>query len=146
LYFLCAVYDVKWTDFFEVLSVLAALLTLLLPRPKPTMQPASSGPLAMAVIMRWMIIVALLLAIGYVTQYSEDFSRRVVVTWIIVTPAALIGVTLALHEASRRLMVDPEMRRTVAFVGCNDASMSLARGISSGSSSLAMSVVGFFDD
>src|SRR5262245_25048095 len=89
LYFLCRLYDVKWTDFFEVLAVLASLLTLLLPRPKPTMQPASSGPLAMAVIMRWMIIVAILLAIGYITQYSEDFSRRVLISWIVLTPAAL---------------------------------------------------------
>jgi putative colanic acid biosynthesis UDP-glucose lipid carrier transferase len=146
LYLVIYAYGVRFSDFFQVLAVLAALLTLLLPRPKPIVTPASSGPLAVSVIMRWMVIVAILLAIGYVTQYSEDFSRRVVLTWVIVTPAALIGVTLALHEASRRVLVDPEMRRAVAFVGCNEASLSLARGIASGAAGLGMSVVGFFDD
>src|SRR6185312_3375135 len=101
-------------------------------------------PLAMGVIMRWMVIIAILLAIGFVTKYSVDFSRRVVVTWAISTPAALILVTLSLHELTRRLLYHPSVARRVAFAGCNEVSLSLAQRI--GSSALGMRVEGFFDD
>ena len=32
----------------------------------------------------------MLLALGYVTKYSEDFSRRVVLTWVFATPCLLV--------------------------------------------------------
>jgi putative colanic acid biosynthesis UDP-glucose lipid carrier transferase len=132
------------------LSILVAMLSLLLPRGRPGgVSPqllAHTLPLAMGVVMRWMVIVAILLAIGYVTKYSEDFSRRVVLTWIVVTPAVLILVTLCLHELMRRLLYDPAMVRRVAFAGCNEVSVSLAQRMSAGAEFMGLRVEGFFDD
>jgi putative colanic acid biosynthesis UDP-glucose lipid carrier transferase len=91
-----------------------------------------------------MVIIAILLAIGFVTKYSVDFSRRVVLTWAVMTPAVLILVTVTLHELMRRLLYDPSMVRRVAFAGCNEVSLSLAQRIGGGS--LGMQVEGFFDD
>jgi putative colanic acid biosynthesis UDP-glucose lipid carrier transferase len=147
LYGLCSFYEVEFKGFFVVLSILTAMLSLLLPRARPASSGQlvqSSVPLAMGVIMRWMLIIAVLLAIGFVTKYSVDFSRRVVVTWVVATPAALILVTLCLHELTRRLLYHPSVARRVAFAGCNEVSLSLARRI--GSSALGMRVEGFFDD
>jgi putative colanic acid biosynthesis UDP-glucose lipid carrier transferase len=147
LYGLCFLYGAEFKGFFVVLAILAGMLSLLLPRGRP----AGSGqlvkstlPLAMGVIMRWMVIIAILLAIGFVTKYSVDFSRRVVVTWAVSTPAMLILVTLCLHELARRLLYHPAIARRVAFAGCNEVSLSLAQRI--GSSALGMRVEGFFDD
>jgi putative colanic acid biosynthesis UDP-glucose lipid carrier transferase len=147
LYGLCALYEVEFKGFFVVLAILTAMLSLLLPRGRP----ASSGelvkstfPLAMGVIMRWMVIIAILLAIGFVTKYSVDFSRRVVVSWVVATPAALILLKVCLHELTRRLLYHPSVARRVAFAGCNDVSLTLARRI--GTSALGMRVEGFFDD
>ena len=104
----------------------------------------STLPLAIRVVVRWMVILAILLAIGFVTKYSVDFSRRVVMTWAVTTPAVLILVSVGLHELMRRLIHDPSTVRRVAFAGCNDVSLSLAQRIGGGS--MGMRVEGFFDD
>jgi putative colanic acid biosynthesis UDP-glucose lipid carrier transferase len=147
LYTLCFLYGAEFKGFFVVLAILAGMLSLLLPRGRPTgsgQLVKSTLPLAMGVIMRWMVIIAILLAIGFVTKYSVDFSRRVVVTWAVSTPAMLILVTLCLHELTRRLLYHPAIARRVAFAGCNEVSLALAERI--GSSGLGMRVEGFFDD
>jgi putative colanic acid biosysnthesis UDP-glucose lipid carrier transferase len=147
LYGLCAVYGVEFKGFFVVLAILSAMLSLLLPRGQPV-QPnqlvKSSLPLAIRVMVRWLIIIAILLAIGFITKYSVDFSRRVVLTWAVTTPAVLIVISLSLHELMRRLIHDPSTVRRVAFAGCNDVSLSLAQRIGGGA--MGMQVEGFFDD
>ncbi len=149
LVLLCHVYDAQFTDFFRVLAVAVAVLSSLLPRGRTNGQtpvvPASM-PLALSVLVRWMVIVAILLGIGYVTKYSEDFSRRVVLTWVVVTPALLVLTALYLHEIMRRLLNDPGAKRRVAFAGCNAASLALAQKITENSGSLGLVVHGFFDD
>ena len=147
LYGLCALYGIEFKGFFVVLAILSAMLSLLLPRgqPAPSHQLVRSTlPLAVRVMVRWLIIVAILLAIGFVTKYSVDFSRRVVLTWAVTTPAVLILISVCLHEVMRRLIHDPSTVRRVAFAGCNEVSLSLAQRIGGGA--MAMQVEGFFDD
>jgi Undecaprenyl-phosphate glucose phosphotransferase len=98
------------------------------------------------VLGRWMAIVAILLAIGFVTKYTADFSRKVVISWTVATPAMLILVTLCLQELRRRLMFDPAMVRRVAFAGWNDISLALARRIGESGELTGLRVEGFFDD
>lgn len=149
LYGLCVIFDVSFSGFYVVLSILVSMLSLFLPRGRPGEQtqllPATL-PLALGVVARWSIIVAILLAVGFVTKNSQPFSRRVVMTWVVLTPALLILVKLFLHELMRRLMYDPSMVRRVAFVGCNDVSLSLAQRIAADRDYTGMRVEGFFDD
>jgi putative colanic acid biosysnthesis UDP-glucose lipid carrier transferase len=148
LYGLCVLYGIEFKGFFVVLAILSGMLSLLLPRGQPA-QPSqlvkSTLPLAIRVVVRWMVIVAILLAIGFVTKYSVDFSRRVVLTWAVATPAVLILVSVCLHELTRRLLYNPSTVRRVAFAGCNEVSLSLAQRIG-GSGTMGMQVEGFFDD
>src|SRR6185436_16251724 len=75
LYAMMGLFDADYSDFYAILSVLVGLLSLLLPRGRHTLaQSTSAMPLAAAVVVRWMIIVALLLAIGYATKHSEEYS------------------------------------------------------------------------
>jgi putative colanic acid biosynthesis UDP-glucose lipid carrier transferase len=149
LVLLCHVYDAEFTDFFQVLAVSVAVLSSLLPRGRTNGQTPvvpAAVPLALSVLARWLVIIAVLLGIGYVTKYSEDFSRRVVLTWVVVTPALLVLMALYLHEIMRRLLNDPAVKRRVAFVGCTEASLTLAERISKNSQTLGLTVHGFFDD
>ncbi len=149
LVLLCHAYDADFRDFFQVLAVAAAILSSVLPRGRTNGQqpilPAAI-PLALSIIVRWMVIVAILLAVGFITKYSEEFSRRVVVTWVLVTPALLVIVALYLHETMRRLLNDGKGTRGVAFVGCTEVSLMMADRITRNSRSLGMTVHGFFDD
>jgi putative colanic acid biosynthesis UDP-glucose lipid carrier transferase len=151
LYGLCALYGAEFRGFFVVLAILVAALSVLLPPPRPRQAGerqllSPTWPLAGKVLVRWMVIIAVLLGVGFVTKYSSDFSRKVVVTWIVVTPMVLILVMLCLQELKRRLMYDPAMVRRVAFAGCNDISVSLARRIGESGDFTGLKVEGFFDD
>ena len=149
LFMVCRFYDVKFTDFFMALAIIVTMLTATLPRARTPgnmqLMPAAI-PLVLSVIMRWMLIVAILLAIGYVTKYSEDFSRRAVLTWVFVAPVLLVVCALVLQELMRRVMHDPSAVRRVAFAGCTDASKLLADRITESSGALGLRVQGFFDD
>jgi len=152
LYGLSLLYGAEFKGFFVVLAILVGALSVLLPPPRarPAESPpqllAPTWPLAGKVLMRWMVIVGILLAIGFVTKYTADFSRKIVLSWVIATPAALMLVTLCLQELRRRLMYDPAMTRRVAFAGCNDISLALARRIGDGGEFTGLNVEGFFDD
>ena len=149
LYGLCIIFDAHFSNFYVVLSILVSMLSLLLPRGRPgeaTQLLPPALPLALGVVARWSIIVAILLAVGYVTKNSQGFSRRVVISWVLVTPAVLILVKLFLHEMLRRLMFDPSMMRRVVFVGCNDVSVSLAQRIAGDRDYRGLHAEGFFDD
>ena len=146
---LCDLYQAQFKGFFVVLAILVAALSVLLPTARPEGSPqllSPRWPLAGRILVRWMVIVAILLAVGFVTKYSVDFSRRVVVTWIVATPAILIVVMLCLQELRRRLMYDPAMVRRVAFAGCNEISVALARRIGESGELTGLKVEGFFDD
>jgi putative colanic acid biosysnthesis UDP-glucose lipid carrier transferase len=146
-YPLTQLYDVEYGRKFLVLSVLAATLTLvILPSRNPTRQLISGRlELATALLLRWSVLVAMLLALGYVTKFSEDFSRRVIVTWVLVTPVLLVLLSLALQGATRALLRDAAQARRAVIVGCTSASMELARRLTT-HGELGISVAGFFDD
>ncbi|MGH8327379.1 MAG: undecaprenyl-phosphate glucose phosphotransferase, partial [Steroidobacteraceae bacterium] len=151
LYGLCVLYGTEFRGFFVALAILVGALSVLVPPPRvrpPGARPLLSPgwPLAGRVLARWMAIIAVLLAIGFVTKYTADFSRKVVVSWIVATPAVLILMTLCLHELRRRMMYDPAMVRRIAFAGCNEISLSLARRIGESGDLTGLKIEGFFDD
>jgi len=98
-----------------------------------------------SLVSRWMALLALLLAIGYATNYVPPYPRHVIVAWVLGTPLLLILVTLALDEIARRVVCQPRNYRSVVFVGCNDTSQYLAERFSR-HAELCMAVKGFFDD
>jgi putative colanic acid biosynthesis UDP-glucose lipid carrier transferase len=148
LYYLVSVFDAELADYFNSMAVLVGLLMLLLPYPaRDPQQPVFPGsiPIVISVLVRWAILLAALLAIAYVTKFTEHYSRRIVLTWAIVTPALLVAVNLLFHELMRRMMCNPGNARRTVFAGYNEVSRSLARQLRT-SSEYCMSVVGFFDD
>jgi len=143
---LTLLYDVDYDRPFLVLSILAATFTLAVLPSNATSQVVSGRiELATTLLWRWAVLVACLLALGYVTKFSEDYSRRVVVTWVLVTPVLLVVLQLSLQSITRALLMDAAHARRAVIVGCTGASQELARRLSL-HTELGMSVAGFFDD
>ncbi|MGH8210929.1 MAG: undecaprenyl-phosphate glucose phosphotransferase [Steroidobacteraceae bacterium] len=148
LYWLCRIYQVEFDAPFAVSSaIIAALSIILIPPSRNSSAQLLTGatPLPVIVIMRWLLLLAILLAIAYVTKYSAWYSRRVFMTWAILTPVLLIPALLASQELVRHIMLDRANTRRVAFAGYNEASVQLARKLMN-NSDVCMSVLGFFDD
>jgi putative colanic acid biosysnthesis UDP-glucose lipid carrier transferase len=148
LFGLSRLYQVKFDGEIRVLAVLVAILApLVLKRPQIsslTIVPRWSA-IAFASITRWLILLALLFAIGYATKTSEEFSRRLVLTWAVVTPAPLILVSILLHEIVRRFMLAPDNMRSAVVAGYNDVSQVLLERVKA-DPALGLRVIGFFDD
>jgi len=145
-YPLTRLYDVEFDRPFLVLSILAATFTLAV-LPSNTTSQVVSGRIELAtnLLWRWAVLVACLLALGYITKFSEEYSRRVVVTWVLVTPLLLVILQLALQSITRALLTDAAHARRAIIVGCTAASQELARRLGR-HTELGMAVAGFFDD
>jgi putative colanic acid biosynthesis UDP-glucose lipid carrier transferase len=140
-------YDVDYNRPFLVLSILASTFTLLvLPNRNSSVQILSGRlELATALLVRWAAVVALLLLLGYMAKLSGYYSRRVVVTWVLVTPFLLVLLSLALQAINRALLMDRAHMRRAIFIGCTAASQELAARLGR-HTELGIEVAGFFDD
>jgi len=141
-------YKVTFNERFTLLLVIVMVLSALLLQPERGLMPELIGgrrQLVTRIAVRWIVLLFILLALGYATKSSSEFSRRMVLTWAITTPGILIGASLLMREFLRQLLADPASARRAIFVGYNDISVSLAQRVEHNSSS-ALTVSGFFDD
>ena len=148
-YAVLGAYHVQLDQNYHSMAALVGLLALLLPRPPRSLQAqllSHSIPIVVGVVVRWMVLLGALLAIGYATKFSAHYSRRAVLTWAVLGPALIVAVTLALHELMRRCLRDPSNARKTVLAGCTESSLALAKRLSHPASEFGMRVAGFFED
>ncbi len=100
---------------------------------------------ACRVAMVWAATVAMLLFLGYVTGFSQTLPRRVMMTWAVCVPAALIAVRVVGRHVVRSLHRSGWNTRHCAIVGVNSLAFETARSILA-APELGLRFVGFFDD
>ena len=148
LYGIIAAYGITVAPHFTMLAVLLFILApliLQLPAMSASQVIVRRWPTAASLLLRWVILLAILLLIGYVTKISAEFSRRVILTWAVLTPAPLIAVTLLINEVIRRVMFSPSNARSAVFAGYNEVSVALAERLRH-NQELCIRADGFFDD
>ncbi len=134
-------------DSSSVTIVIVAVVCLVLIQPPREFSTQITSPrlsTAVEVIVRWFVVIALLLAIGYVTK-SPVYPRRVFLTWAAVTPVELIVATLAMQELMRRFLISAFDVRRAIFAGYNNSSLELAQRLKR-NPEMGLEVTGFFDD
>lgn len=92
----------------------------------------------------WAIFVTLLIFIGYATGFSYKYSDRVIVSWFVVTPFALLASHLVLRKIASKLRRSGQVR-SVVIVGANEVGMKLANRIAE-FPHMFMEMRGYFDD
>jgi putative colanic acid biosynthesis UDP-glucose lipid carrier transferase len=129
--------------------VIVAVLCLVLVQPPREVSSQLTSPRVSAVIdviFRWLMLLAILLAIGYVTKSPlEVYPRRIFLTWAALTPVALIFTTLMMQEVMRRFLLNAFDKRSVIIAGYNTSSLELARRLRA-NPGMRLEVDGFFDD
>lgn len=133
---------------FMILLMLVVVIGALVLQPERGLMPQLIGgrrQLIVRIAVRWLVLLFMLLAVGYATKSSGEFSRKMLLTWGVTTPGFLIGAALLMREALKQLLSDPQSARRAIFVGYNDISLSLAERVERNSSA-ALTVAGFFDD
>jgi putative colanic acid biosynthesis UDP-glucose lipid carrier transferase len=97
------------------------------------------------VIIRWLMLLVILLAVGYVTKSLDAYPRRIILTWAALTPVALILTTVAMQEVMRRFLMSAFDNRSAIFAGYNNSSLELAKRLKR-NPNMRIEVKGFFDD
>jgi putative colanic acid biosynthesis UDP-glucose lipid carrier transferase len=128
--------------------VIVAILCLVLvqpPREVSTQLASTRVSAVIDVIFRWLLLLGILLAVGYVTKSLDAYPRSVFLTWAVATPVALIVATLGMQEIMRRFLMSAFDNRKAIIAGYNSISLELAERLKN-NPGLRLTVTGFFDD
>jgi putative colanic acid biosynthesis UDP-glucose lipid carrier transferase len=126
-----AMLEVRFTEAYVALAIITALLTLLVIARDALQQPNVVGArglqLAGRIGIGWFAIVGVLLLLGYATKSSEDYSRRALFLWFLVTPPFLVAASLGVQQCLRALLVSSRYARNAVIVGTSKMALELAR-------------------
>jgi hypothetical protein len=128
--------------------VIAAVLCLILvqpPREVTTQLTSERVSAVVDVVFRWLLLLVVLLAVGYITKTLVAVPRRIFLTWAVVTPVFLSIVTLGMQEMMRRFLMSVFDNRSAVIAGYNNSSLELARRLQD-NPAMRLEVSGFFDD
>jgi putative colanic acid biosysnthesis UDP-glucose lipid carrier transferase len=148
LIFLCWFFDERFHNYFKILGAVTFLLTVMVFQAANLYRPwrgADLFRLVRRVFLSWVLVVGILAVLGFVTKTSFIFSRKVVLTWMALTPLALVLLRLEVYLGLRWLRQQGRNTRTVIIVGAGDLGLRLARAMGE-TSWLGMRLFGFFDD
>jgi putative colanic acid biosysnthesis UDP-glucose lipid carrier transferase len=102
-------------------------------------------PIVGAVAINWAWTAALLLLTGYATGYAHEFSRQVMLTWLLVAPMATVAGHFLLRLAAPALVRLQGRPRRAIIVGMNEQGVALANRVGE-TPYTRIELYGFFDD
>jgi len=93
----------------------------------------------------WLILLGILGLCAFATQTQADFSRDVLLTWLLATPVLQwLATSLGKYVLARRA-ARPELRRSAVVVGASALGSKVARALQE-SDEIGVEFVGYFDD
>jgi putative colanic acid biosynthesis UDP-glucose lipid carrier transferase len=112
---------------------IAAVATTFARRPRDFLQRSIGA---------WAIVVSCLAVVGFALQYGEVFSRRVLLTWAVVTPIVIAAFQYWTYVY---FVQNSASTRTAVIAGVSDLSRRLAQTLTNQPGS-GLSLAGWFDD
>lgn len=98
-----------------------------------------------SIFARWIFLFGFLAILGFAAKMSGDFSRKLVLTWFLVTPVVLVTFQLLARCLLKSAVSQEDSQRRAIIVGVNELGLKLADQFES-TPYLGISFVGFFDD
>jgi putative colanic acid biosysnthesis UDP-glucose lipid carrier transferase len=147
LYLTIVFFGIPFNRSSQSIIIVAVLCLFLVQAPREVATQLTSARLSAAaeVIFRWLLLLAVMLAIGYVTGSLAEYPRRIFMTWAVATPFALVIATLAMQEIMHHFLMNAFDNRSAIFAGYNNSSLELARRLTR-NPAMRLEVSGFFDD
>ena len=93
----------------------------------------------------WGMVVVVLVMLAFMTKTSVNFSRRVVMTWFVLAPFAMVMARMLVRIILRELRRAGRNTRTLAIVGANAQAVRLIEK-SRGAPWMGMLPIGIYDD
>ncbi len=132
---LCQLYpiDPAQADFYQYLSFISITLYLLVANFRSVYRSARLEgyfQIAQKIISSWFIVVFALIALAFLTKSSNIYSRVIISSWLILTPALLIAERIVIFFILRFMRAQGSNSRTYIIFGNQENSELLQRKIS----------------
>jgi putative colanic acid biosynthesis UDP-glucose lipid carrier transferase len=147
LVLLAWVYDESFTGYYLVLMIITFFISSYVFEQTNIHRTWRNGKLLAYIkdtFIGWGIVIVFLVFLGFATKLSYRYSERLILTWFIITPIALIISHLIMRKIASNLRKGGEIR-SVVIVGANETGLNIARRIAE-YPYLLMEVKGIFED
>jgi putative colanic acid biosynthesis UDP-glucose lipid carrier transferase len=126
---------------YLILALIVFSLTFPASAPKSTSVPGMVGD----ILASWLVVVALLLLLGWATRTLGSFDARVMLTWFVSMPAALLAAHMAAPALLTRLLSAEGVQRVAVIAGGGELGHKLAERIRAAQFH-GIRLAGYFDD
>jgi putative colanic acid biosynthesis UDP-glucose lipid carrier transferase len=147
LYLSALFLGVPWQDYFTVAGCIAIVIYIITAEITALYASWRLGSLFdenKQVIFTWLAVIFVLLIIAYATKTSSIYSRRVLLSWMVVTPIVLSLFRIIARQVLRELRQRDRNLRTAAIVGAGSQAMHLVEQIEKQPWS-GIKLTGFYD-
>ncbi len=148
LWLLTILYSINWHDHFTVAAFASLILFILSSEVSGLYGSWRFSFIRQEisqVFITWFWVVFGLLILAYATKTSSIYSRRILLTWIILAPVLLSLFRIGLRTFLHSIRSKDRNIRTVAIIGADEQAIQLVEEINR-LSWLGMKVIGYFDD
>jgi putative colanic acid biosynthesis UDP-glucose lipid carrier transferase len=148
LFCLCWFFGEAFEFKFRLLGLVTFVLTVMVFQANQLYRPWRGADLIRLVgkvFLAWILVVATLAVLGYISKTGAHFSRRVLLTWMVLVPFALVMIRLEVYWGLHWLRRQGRNTRTVVIAGAGDLGRRLAKNVVE-TPWLGMRLLGFFDD
>jgi putative colanic acid biosysnthesis UDP-glucose lipid carrier transferase len=130
---------------FEGPYLILSLIVFSLTFPAPLYNCASCGPLALKVLLNWLVVASVLLLFGYASGYLRLLPADMVLAWSVTVPALVFLAHAIVLQLAPKVIALQRLERNAFIVGANDLGARLVARIRS-APLLGIRVAGVFDD
>ena len=130
LYILPYAYGIPFGPYKDFVAVFAGVCFILIGQASGlygSWRISSMKSEVLAIIQVWMIVIVLIIAMAFLSKTSANFSRRIMLTWIVVAPFGLIVLRMIIRGLLHKLRSHGRNTRSVAIVGLNRAALEMVR-------------------
>src|SRR5271169_2963549 len=108
LYLTIVFFGVVFDRSSQAIIIVAVLCLILVQPPREVKTQLTTARISAVaeVLFRWLLLLAVMLAIGYVTKSLAEYPRRIFLTWAAVTPFALVGATMLMQEVTHHFLMN----------------------------------------
>ena len=141
-------YHIKFDGQYMALAIITFLISFVIFRELIAKNALRKGAFSIQIknlALSWLLLIAILLFLGYATKSSEEFSRRVIMTWIVVTPIILLFSFSFARMVVFRYFAPEKTGRKAVVIGINQLSENLMQEFLR-DAQLGIRIVGCFDD
>jgi putative colanic acid biosynthesis UDP-glucose lipid carrier transferase len=141
-------FGVEMNNAYMALLVIVGLLGIILMAPGPMDEfsfASTSWQRMIWTMSFWVALCGILLLLGYTTKTSDWYSRKLLLSWAIVTPFLIVLCQIAIAKVVARLSVSSRVGRRAVIAGATDVGQKLAKRLSA-NPLFGLTVEGFFED